>query len=742
LFRPVILLPRSLAEQLPPAQLRAVLLHELIHLRRGDVWVNCAQALLQIVYWWHPLLWLANARMRRVREEAVDDAVMLALNEEAKTYTPTLLEVAKLALPRPLASLGLVGILESRSSLRQRIERLMDFRPTRGAGLTLASALGVLGFAALAVPMGKAPPPTANPLLAESLIETNNPARTPPLAAGSPAANQPLSVRPFNVSEQTLIEGLHIPMGPVATNNLESVLPALGRLFAKGGVDLDPQRNPGKAFYYGDRKGMLVVRATQQDLKIIERELAALTRQNGGALAIAKTPQTAGTNAPPPSPLSPILTNAPALLAELVRISGLVKDGKLLYEMGKLNEAETKLREALRADPQNQAAAHYLNLVAQARLSSNNDKRRLLPFPMAKTRTNAIRVSTDRQSIINALNDIRFDRVAFDRIPLSEVIQYLLDESRKRDPRKLGINLVLASAETAPSPWLAAIDPAAGSPKAATAPAASALSDVTITINPPLTNVRLADMLDVIVKVASQPIKYSIESYCVVFSARSNQASPLYLRTFKVDQNALLEGLHIPRGTLRIDVNEAVTDALRSYLRPAGVDIDPAKHPGKNLFYNHRQGMLIVRASLQDLDIIETVISVIGSTPPQIHIEARFLEVPEQDATEIWNRFPGTGAAQNETKFVVLTQRQAAAMRKQLMASAGTNVLAAPTITTISSRQARIQTGSARSFVTGINSNALTPPGVTVTNEDEGLLLAANSLSLGVALDILPVLLF
>src|SRR5262249_51506870 len=66
LFRPVILLPQSLIEKLTQNQLRAVLLHELIHLRRRDVWVNCAQTLLQIFYWWHPLLWLANARVRRV----------------------------------------------------------------------------------------------------------------------------------------------------------------------------------------------------------------------------------------------------------------------------------------------------------------------------------------------------------------------------------------------------------------------------------------------------------------------------------------------------------------------------------------------------------------------------------------------------------------------------------------------------------------------------------------------------
>jgi beta-lactamase regulating signal transducer with metallopeptidase domain len=157
LFRPAILIPQSLADNFLDEQLRAVLLHELIHLRRRDVWVNFLQALLQIIYWWHPLVWVANARIRRVREEAVDDAVMLALREEADNYAPTLLEVAKLALNRPLVSLGLVGIMESRHALRQRIERLVDFRAPRHAGLTLVSLLGILAFTAVAVPMGEGP---------------------------------------------------------------------------------------------------------------------------------------------------------------------------------------------------------------------------------------------------------------------------------------------------------------------------------------------------------------------------------------------------------------------------------------------------------------------------------------------------------------------------------------------------------------------------------------------------------
>jgi type II secretory pathway component GspD/PulD (secretin)/beta-lactamase regulating signal transducer with metallopeptidase domain len=178
LFRPVILLPQSLVEKLSAGQLRAVLLHEAIHLRRGDVWVNCAQALLQIFYWWHPLLWLANARIRRVREEAVDDAVMLALRDDAEIYASTLLEVAKLAFNRPLAGLGLVGILESRSALRQRIERLINFRAPRKAGLTIVSILGILAFTAVALPMGEAPGKTnaeAVSLRSDTPISTNVP---------------------------------------------------------------------------------------------------------------------------------------------------------------------------------------------------------------------------------------------------------------------------------------------------------------------------------------------------------------------------------------------------------------------------------------------------------------------------------------------------------------------------------------------------------------------------------------
>ena len=192
LFNPVILLPRTLTERLSPAQLRVVLLHELFHLNRHDMWVNFAQTLLQILYWWHPLLWFANARIRQVREQAVDDAVMVALNEAADDYAPTLLEVARMTFRRPIINLGLVGIMESRSALRHRIERLVNFSAPNEAGLTFASLCAVFVFSAVALPMGEAPDRAGQP---SSLDASDKPLVAVTFALKDPANGTKLKQR-------------------------------------------------------------------------------------------------------------------------------------------------------------------------------------------------------------------------------------------------------------------------------------------------------------------------------------------------------------------------------------------------------------------------------------------------------------------------------------------------------------------------------------------------------------------
>jgi beta-lactamase regulating signal transducer with metallopeptidase domain len=169
LVRPVILLPVRLAETLSKNQLEAVFLHEMAHIRRHDAWVNTAQTLLQIVYWWHPLVWLANAHLRRLREQAVDEQVMVTLCSDAAVYPATLIEVAKSALRRPQLALGLIGILESRSALKQRIEMLMTNTIPSNTRLGWGNIASLVLAGLVLLPMARAENQSAQPVPAASL---------------------------------------------------------------------------------------------------------------------------------------------------------------------------------------------------------------------------------------------------------------------------------------------------------------------------------------------------------------------------------------------------------------------------------------------------------------------------------------------------------------------------------------------------------------------------------------------
>ena len=76
---------------------------------------------------------------------------------------------------------------------------------------------------------------------------------------------------------------------------------------------------------------------------------------------------------------------------------------------------------------------------------------------------------------------------------------------------------------------------------------------------------------------------------------------------------------------------EEVSQAAINYFQSLGVDLDPVRNPGKALFFNDRQGMLVVRATLQDLDIIEVAIQVLNIVPPQVNIKAKFVEISQDD---------------------------------------------------------------------------------------------------------------
>ena len=187
-------------EQLTRDQVCDVLCHELVHLRRGDLWINNLQTMLKIVFWWHPLLWIANARIRQVREQAVDETVAWALEDDGVSYSETLVTVAKFNTSRTAGTMGLIGILESRSALAGRIRRLLKLSFTGSPRLRVWQVGVILSLAITIIPMAQGEDET---IPAGKEIAIDEAAIVKPLAeTESPHGSDPVAERALELSSR------------------------------------------------------------------------------------------------------------------------------------------------------------------------------------------------------------------------------------------------------------------------------------------------------------------------------------------------------------------------------------------------------------------------------------------------------------------------------------------------------------------------------------------------------------
>jgi len=201
--------------------------------------------------------------------------------------------------------------------------------------------------------------------------------------------------------------------------------------------------------------------------------------------------------------------------------------------------------------------------------------------------------------------------------------------------------------------------------------------------------------------------------------------------------------------------------AVRQFFVTMGVNL---ADPGKNVFFNDREGTLLVRATLQELDIVEAAVQVLNIAPPQVHIKTKFVEVAQNDSRALgfdWylgnvlmgnkalglqggtapsfagnstaanpeGTFPGS--AVNGTAILpsttdqlltsglrnlanapalttfsgILTDPQFRVVVRALEQRDGTDLLSESSVTTQSGRQTQIQVVDLRTIVTGVNLN-------------------------------------
>ena len=78
IVRPVLLLPEGILERLTAEQMRAVVAHEMEHVRRRDNLTFAVHMVVEALFWFFPPVWWIGARLIEERERACDEAVVAA----------------------------------------------------------------------------------------------------------------------------------------------------------------------------------------------------------------------------------------------------------------------------------------------------------------------------------------------------------------------------------------------------------------------------------------------------------------------------------------------------------------------------------------------------------------------------------------------------------------------------------------------------------------------------------------
>lgn len=609
LWRCRLLVPPHLPDTFSPAEWRHVFRHELAHLRRRDPQINGLMLLLQTAHWFNPLVWLAMRRMRADRELACDAAALAcAPAADARAYGDTILKLLADSA-RPAFTPSLVGILEDKSLIKQRIRQIAGFKPTRRWPILAATLLASLCVFAMTDAQSPSPVKFGEQKAADEMVPA-------PEASKTASTNQELSLK---------------------------------------AAEIQPER---------------------------------------------------------------------------VNVNTLVQDGRVLLESNKLDEAEQKLEQAFKEDPNNATANYYLKLVKEAKYRqekgkhSFNARDKIVTVEEAWKQpdanpfgaTNRIYTGPGRQMIKKQLERIVLDqyptKATGSEISLSNILVELTELSRLHDPDKKGINFIISSHPyrvvqldqngnesylSKPSPpgadrW---IDPLTGKPIPTVTNSNPVVikdlgSEVVVRITPTLHNVRLRDVLEAIEKCAECPqqpgfmgIKFSFEEFGVVCTQRIPET--LHNRLFRVDPNTFIQGLEstqnikpVPEKTNpngaggtgdfsstsklstdnrsntpvgapydpnlmastsrpanRPPASHTIQDYVRQFFTTAtginfggtsntntpGVNGNENSHPVRPMFFNDRTGVLFVRATTEELELVEQVFTALRLDFPNIAID-------------------------------------------------------------------------------------------------------------------------
>ncbi len=328
--------------------------------------------------------------------------------------------------------------------------------------------------------------------------------------------------------------------------------------------------------------------------------------------------------------------------SRLYNIEVLLKQGEVFYKDKQWDMAREKFEEVLSRDPYNSQAIDYIRKVNLKLLDSGNKRTELTRNERnAETQWKSITpliprstsiglrekvsediIKDDSDSGINRkLKEIIIDHIEFEDVTIPTVVKYLKQRSKDRDPEKVGVNIFLRLSG-------GSADAAAAKPAEGEAAPAAATSAATVTMV--VDDIALGEAIRYICRAAN--LKSRIERYAVVIASQDVPLDEVETRIYPLEKEAL-------------DIIGGGGDkaAVQQYFEKRGI----AFPVGAKIVYDERISRLIVTNTPDNLGKIEDIIREMNVVDPQVLIQAKFVEITQNDLEELGFQYTIADAGNN-----------------------------------------------------------------------------------------------
>ncbi len=333
--------------------------------------------------------------------------------------------------------------------------------------------------------------------------------------------------------------------------------------------------------------------------------------------------------------------------------------GRQYYVLGEYEKARREFQNVLVLDEKNEEAAAWMDklyvkmydvetdqmnrqqasMVAQVRDTWTPPVKREITGPDLKIKDAEI-TDSGKRKLLAKLNGITIPQLEFRTANIADVIKYLDQASIACDkdsaPGDKGVNFILQLKRPGVSEEAAAPAPAEGELTVEGAAPVGPSNLPTVTLS--LRNIVLMDAIKYITEVTG--LKYRIEENVVVITPSDVVYGELVTKTYKV-QPSIAETIMGAAGSAgggtsdKLELGSTAPAVEKGDVKKFFVDAGVPFPEGTSIVYKPSLNLLIAKNTLDNLESFERILASLNVVPVQVEIEARFVEVAQQDLEEL-----------------------------------------------------------------------------------------------------------